>query len=832
MKITKLSMIIAMIFIAGGLFLPGITLAGDYIETKLTASDASAGDLFGRVDISGNTIIVGSYYDDFQKGSAYVFKFDGATWSEEAKLTASDGAANDHFGNSVSIDGETLVVSAATDDNYTGSAYVFRFDGSNWNEEVKLTASDGEAYDFFGTTVAISGDIIVVGADQEYGQRGAAYVFRFDGTSWSEEAKLIASDWASSDYFGQVAISGDIIASGSYRDDDKGSDSGAVYVFRFDGLNWNEEVKLTASDGAGGDHFGAPVTVSEDENTLVVGSNNDESTTGAAYVFVFDGTNWVEQAKLTASNGSPGDHFGSNVGISENIVVVGSVFDDSQAGSAYVFEYDGTNWGEQHKITASDGIAGDYFGGSLGISGSTIVVGASGDDDAGDRSGSAYIFSADTDEDGIPDDADNCPTVFNPDQADVNGDGFGDVCVSPNANIAPDAEIGFGVIIGDHTSVKSGAIIGDFSVLGYNVTIGTTATVGNNTAIGDNTWVKKNATVGVGVTVGTDATIGINTSIGNNSNIGNGTKVKKNATVGEDVTVGTDVTIGINTSIGNNSNIGNGSHVKQGASVGGNVQIGNNVIIGINVTIGDNLVVGDGTWVKSGATLGNDVTLGSEVTIGKSVEIGDRIQIGDRTTVKQGTSIGADTLIGTDCDIRKNVQIGERVTIGNNVTVGANTVIPDDTVIPGEEPELVVSNLSVETGKPYVIVEDGLFIGVRYYIDWDYIVIYTLPTYLEGQTHIKTSIRDKSYTSETFMNFSVNVDATVYVGYDNRNGIPNWLANNFTDTGDLIYTSDPQGDFKVYAKDVSAGEIILGGNQAVGPYTHTSMYIVIITERT
>ncbi len=660
MKITKLSMIIAMIFIAGGLFLPGITLAGDFIESKLTASDASAGDLFGRVAISGHNVVVGSYYDDSQKGSGYVFKFDGATWSEEAKLTASDGAANDHFGNSVSIDGETLVVSAATDDNYTGSAYVFRFDGLNWNEEVKLTASDGEAYDFFGTTVAISGDIIVVGADQEYGQRGAAYVFRFDGTSWSEEAKLIASDWASSDYFGQVAISGDIIASGSYRDDDKGSDSGAVYIFRFDGLNWNEEVKLTASDGAGGDHFGAPVTVSEDENTLVVGSNNDESTTGAAYVFVFDGTNWVEQAKLTASDGSPGDHFGSNVGISENIVVVGSVFDDFQAGSAYVFEYDGTNWGEQYKITASDGIAGDYFGGSLGISGSTIVAGASGDDDAGDRSGSAYVFSFDTDEDGIPDDADNCPTVFNPDQADVNGDGFGDVCVSPNANIAPDAEIGFGVIIGDHTSVKRGAIIGDLSVLGNNVTIGTTATVGNDTTIGDNTWVKKNATVGAGVTVGTDATIGINTSIGNNSNIGNG------------------------------------SHVKQGASVGENVQIGNNVIIGINVTIGDNLVVGDGTWVKSGATLGNDVTLGSEVTIGKSVEIGDRIQIGDRTTVKQGTSIGADTLIGTDCDIRKNVQIGQRVTIGNNVTVEANTVIPDDTVIPGEEPGLVISDLSVE----------------------------------------------------------------------------------------------------------------------------------------
>ncbi len=114
---------------------------------------------------------------------------------------------------------------------------------------------------------------------------------------------------------------------------------------------------------------------------------------------------------------------------------------------------------------------------------------------------------------------------------------------------------------------------------------------------------------------------------------------------------------------------------------------------------------------------------------------------------------------------------------------------------------------------------------MRYYIDLGYIVINTLPTYLEGETYIKTSFFDKNNTSETFMNFSVSVDATVYVAYDNGNGIPNWLANNFTDTGGLIYTSYFASDFKVYAKDVSAGEVILGGNQAAGVHAPTTMYI-------
>ena len=135
-------------------------------------------------------------------GSAYVFRYDGSDWVEEAKLTASDGAADDYFGGSVAISGDTAVVGAVCDDDNgrnSGSAYVFRYDGSDWAEEAKLTASDGAAYDYFGCSVAVSGDTAVVGAsdDDDNGlDSGSAYVFRYDGSDWTEEAKLTASDGA------------------------------------------------------------------------------------------------------------------------------------------------------------------------------------------------------------------------------------------------------------------------------------------------------------------------------------------------------------------------------------------------------------------------------------------------------------------------------------------------------------------------------------------------------------------------------------------------------------------------------------------------------------
>jgi hypothetical protein len=376
-------------------------------QTKLTATDGAAGDDFGRsVSINTEIVVVGARNDDDSgdfSGSAYVFKYNGATWVEEAKLTASDAAEGDGFGCSVSISGETVVVGANGDDdagNNSGSAYVFNYNGATWVEEAKLTASDAAEGDGFGFPVSISGETVVVGAyfDDDAGNNsGSAYVFKYNGATWVEEAKLTASDAAANDYFGlSVSISSETVVVGAYENDDAGNGSGSAYVFKYNGATWVEETKLTASDAAAYDSFG--ISVSNSGETVVVGANGDDDAgngSGSVYVFRYNGTSWVEEAKLTASDAAAGDVFGTSVSIGDEIMTVGADFDDNagyDSGSAYVFKYNGTSWVEEAKLTASDAAAGDWFGHSVSISGETVVVGAYGDDNAGSRSGSAYVF--------------------------------------------------------------------------------------------------------------------------------------------------------------------------------------------------------------------------------------------------------------------------------------------------------------------------------------------------------------------------------------------------------------------------------------------------------
>src|SRR6266498_4582739 len=207
-------------------------------EAKLTAGDAASGDQFGAaVGISGETAVVGAPVDDTaagpNAGSAYVFVRSGTGWSQQAKLTASDAAAGDIFGFSVAVTGDTVVVGASGDNMLAGSAYVFVRSGTGWSQQAKLTASDAASGDRFGAAVGISGDTAVVGAQFGDTIAGSAYVFVRSGTSWSQQAKLTASDAAAFDFFGAaVAISGDTVVVGALADDtDAGSNAGSAYVF-------------------------------------------------------------------------------------------------------------------------------------------------------------------------------------------------------------------------------------------------------------------------------------------------------------------------------------------------------------------------------------------------------------------------------------------------------------------------------------------------------------------------------------------------------------------------------------------------------------------------
>jgi FG-GAP repeat len=405
------------IVLIGGLYLFGSPVfAGTLVinEDKLIADDAEAGDNLGRsVAISGDTVVVGALNDadaGTQSGSAYVFvREPDGSWSQQQKLTASDAAFAARFGKSVAIDGDTIVVGANGANSgigdgdkvpFAGAAYVFVRSGDVWTQQQKLWASDPAGGEQFGESVAISGDTAVVGApsDDDAGNNsGSAHVFVRSGTTWTEEQILTASDAAAGDSFGNsVAVSGNTAVMGAPGDSDGGDFSGSAYVFVRAGTTWSQQDKLTASDAAELDLFGATIAVSGD--TAVVGAlkNTDQtSNSGSAYVFVRSGTTWSEQKQLKASDSFKDDFFGWSVAIDSDTVVVGARNTGDAgllSGAAYIFVRSGTSWSQQKKITASDAAERDTFGDSVGISGDTVVVGASGDDDGGDESGSAYVY--------------------------------------------------------------------------------------------------------------------------------------------------------------------------------------------------------------------------------------------------------------------------------------------------------------------------------------------------------------------------------------------------------------------------------------------------------
>lgn len=383
-------------------------------ETKLTASDADAGDLFGvSVSISGDRALVGAYYEDCADGSscgsAYVFAHDGSRWIEEQKLVASDAADHDWFGHSVSLFVDRALVGSHFDDcgagSQCGSAYVFAFDGSSWVEEQKLTASDTAPSDIFGFSVSLSDNRALIGANGHSCTAGfgcgSVYVFVYDGSNWIEEQRLTASDADVRDQFGHsVSLSGDRALIGSFFDDcAAGLDCGSAYVFAFDGSIWTEEQKLTAAEADANDFFGISVSLSDDR--ALIGAHLDDCAAGhscgSAYVFAYDDNSWTEQQKLTASYPDDADRFGYSVSLSGDRALVGADGDDCAAGvncgAAYVFAYDGSIWNEEQILTASDAAVRDWFGHSVSLSGDVALIGAYADDcAAGDACGSAYVF--------------------------------------------------------------------------------------------------------------------------------------------------------------------------------------------------------------------------------------------------------------------------------------------------------------------------------------------------------------------------------------------------------------------------------------------------------
>lgn len=441
------------------------------------SSNSEADDFFGvAIALDGNTLAIGASFEDGgasgingdqsddslpDSGAVYVFRRKGAGWVQDAYVKAPAPEAGAGFGSDVAISGNTLVVAApfetggpGGDLEMSGAVHVYRRQGGQWQHEARLEASNPDAFDSFGSTLAISGNTLAVGSfgessaatgingdqsDNSAALSGAVYVFRRQGGTWAQEAYIKASNTGVFDHFGTALdIDGDILAIGAVNegssasgvngndDDDSLPGSGAVYVFRRQGGTWAQEAYIKAAVPGAGDFFGTSVSVSEHylavgaifEDSSATGVNGDQTNddspnSGAVYLFRRHAGVWSQHAYIKASNNDSNDEFGSSVALSGRLLAIGSPRESSAAtgvggdqsddtlsrsGAAYLFRRTGQSWTQEAYVKASNPDVNDRFGTELDVHNGALVVGAPGEDSAatgldGDQSDNSAIIS-------------------------------------------------------------------------------------------------------------------------------------------------------------------------------------------------------------------------------------------------------------------------------------------------------------------------------------------------------------------------------------------------------------------------------------------------------
>jgi len=427
------------------------------LQAQLTASDASGADRFGcAVALDGDTVVIGA--SGAGVGAAYVFVRSGGVWTEEAKLNSA-GVGFD-FGKAVAVDGDTVVVGVEYDDhgggNAAGSAVVFFRSDEEWTEQAFLTAPDAADGDHFGNSVAVEGDTVVVGSKWDNHQAGAAagsaWIFHRDSGTWFPEAKLTAGDTMAGDRFGMaVALSEDTVLVGATHVDHTGvADAGAVYVFIRQGVLWSQQARLITTAPEEFDRFG--ISLDLDGDIAVVGvpwdDHNGLVDAGSAHLFLRSGGEWSEQAWLTASDAAQREEFGHAVAVDVDRALIGAPLDDlggfwSYAGSAVHFDLgciiddDGDLWPDPIDNCPLDFNPGQEDGDLDGVGDvcdncletyNPDQVDSDSDWQGDPCDPCPYDAGDDADEDGHCADVDNCPVHFNPGQEDIDGDDIGDPC--------------------------------------------------------------------------------------------------------------------------------------------------------------------------------------------------------------------------------------------------------------------------------------------------------------------------------------------------------------------------------------------------------------------
>ncbi len=397
----------------------GLKLYGAVHRAWLDPSPSNPGAEFGNaVAVSGDTLVVGARYDSVPlgkepqsySGAAYVYIKEGNNWVQQARLSPSTPKAGDLFGSAVAIDGDTIVVGAVGNDSIDengddapemGAVYIYTRSGDQWQQQAKIEPEDGVEADYFGNSVAIAGERIVVGASgKDLGNTsdaGKVYTYYRSRTQWYQSQSIMSPDPEANDNFGaSLDIDGPRVVVGAPSDDKVG----AAFIFYRIGSTWIQESKIEPDDDQSGDNFGASVSI-EDEIVVVGAPFADPdlgagqiTNAGAAYVYRKRATTWLQDSKLVLANASAFDNFGESVTTSGNSIIVGATGQDYynmlRVGSAHTFERNEDGWETQTQIFSATPYSDSNFGSSIAINGQLIVVGEPG---TSSKAGTIHIYS-------------------------------------------------------------------------------------------------------------------------------------------------------------------------------------------------------------------------------------------------------------------------------------------------------------------------------------------------------------------------------------------------------------------------------------------------------
>lgn len=368
----------------------GILPATNTVSKCQFGWSVSLDDIGNRVIVSGRGI---KSKTRSNQGRAHIFVRDGDTWTEEAILTASDDTNCPYFGEAVSMNGagNTVIIGSPRVNSNQGRAYIFTRDGTTWVQEAILDASNDISKQMFGRSVCINNDgsRVIVGTWGANNLQGLAYIFIKEGSTWTQETILSASDGAVFCQFGKSvsidSVGNRVVVSANRAN----SQRGQAYIFIRDGSTWTEEAILSASDGADEDDFGTSVSIDSTGTRVVVGAQYVNSKQGQAYIFVRDGDTWTEEAILRSSGGIDSQRFGESVfiGSTGDTVVIGSY----GVHKPYIFTKDGTTWIEKTTLTLDDELT-DSYGVSVSMSGDGNKI-AVGTHNCSSYSGKALVFN-------------------------------------------------------------------------------------------------------------------------------------------------------------------------------------------------------------------------------------------------------------------------------------------------------------------------------------------------------------------------------------------------------------------------------------------------------